>query len=195
MTRPVFLFAHGAGAGSSSPWMRKWAALLERLGEVAVLDYPYMTAGRKAPDRMPKLVDAHRGALASVRRTFPESRVVLIGKSMGSRVGCHVSLEEDVDAVVCLGYPLKSPKGELRDAVLKAMRTRLLFVQGTRDPLCPLADLARVRESLKAPHALHVVETGNHSLEITKKHEKETGTTQDAADAGALTAIAGFLGL
>ena len=32
--------------------------------------------------------------------------VVLIGKSMGSRIGCHLALEEDVAALVCLGYPL-----------------------------------------------------------------------------------------
>ena len=68
-------------------------------------DYPYMAEGRKRPDPLPKLVTAHRTALKQLRNSSQGS-VVLIGKSMGSRIGCHVSLEEEVSALVCLGYPL-----------------------------------------------------------------------------------------
>jgi predicted alpha/beta-hydrolase family hydrolase len=32
MGRPRFLFAHGAGAPSSSPWMRRWRERLRALG-------------------------------------------------------------------------------------------------------------------------------------------------------------------
>src|SRR5438477_776219 len=97
MARPWFLFAHGAGAPSSSPWMRHWADHLSELGEVVTFDYPYMKARRKMPDRMPALVEAHRAALADMRDQAGGARIFLAGKSMGSRVGCHLSLEERVE--------------------------------------------------------------------------------------------------
>lgn len=193
----LFLFAHGAGAGSSHPWMQAWAAALGELGQVVTFDYPYMAAGRKAPDRLPKLLVAHREALEAARAEHAPERVILIGKSMGSRVGCHLSNEEDVEVsgVVCLGYPLKAPSktAKVRDEVLLAMQTPILFVQGTRDRLCPLDLLAEVRPKLEAPNALHVVEEGDHSLKITKRHTKATGVTQEESDAAALQAIAAWL--
>ena len=190
------LFAHGAGAGIAHPWMRRWADHLGALGAVHPFDYPYMAAGRRAPDRLPKLVAAHGAALGAISGRGPR---VLIGKSMGSRVGCHLvaddAFEGEVAALVCLGYPLKSigKNSKVRDEVLLALRTPILFVQGTRDPMCPLELLASVRARMTAPSALHVVETGNHSLTITKTHTKKTGTTQVDADAAALAAIEAFL--
>jgi predicted alpha/beta-hydrolase family hydrolase len=93
MARPLILFAHGAGAPSSSNWMRQWAGRLSTLGDVVCFDYPYMKAGRKAPDKLPALVAAHATALDEARGTVGgEARpVVLAGKSMGSRVGCHLA--------------------------------------------------------------------------------------------------------
>ena len=38
--RPLLLFAHGAGAPSTSAWMQRWATLLGELGHVAPFDYP-----------------------------------------------------------------------------------------------------------------------------------------------------------
>ena len=92
----------------------------------------------------------------------------LIGKSMGGRVGCHLALEEQVAGVICLGYPLQSgATGAMRDEVLVALRTPILFVQGSRDSFCPLDQLAAVRARMTAPSTLLVVEGGNHSLEVS----------------------------
>lgn len=195
----LFLFAHGAGAGSQHPWMERWAEALSALGSVVRFDYPYMAAGRKAPDRLPKLLAAHRVALKEARAAHSDAeRVILIGKSMGSRVGCHLSNVEDVEVagVICLGYPLKAPSktAKVRDEVLLALETPILFVQGTRDRLCPLDLLAEVRPRLEAANALHVVEEGDHSLHITKRHTKATGETQETSDAAALAAIEAWLG-
>lgn len=193
MPRPLVLLAPGAGAPSSSPWMTAWARRLAALGDVVPFDYPYMRAGRRSPDRLPVLVAAHRDALAAARagRRGP---TVLAGKSMGSRVGCHLALEERVDALVCLGYPLRGARGELRDEVLLALRTPILFVQGARDPLCPLDALEQVRRRMKAPSALHVVEGGNHSLEVGVRALRAAGETQEEVDGRVLEAIAGFVG-
>jgi predicted alpha/beta-hydrolase family hydrolase len=194
--KPLFLFAPGAGARSSHPWMRHWARLLRKLGRVVTLDYPYMLEGRSRPDPLPRLIDAHREALVRARRRMDtKAPVVLIGKSMGSRIGCHLALEVPVHAVVCLGYPLCGGGDctKLRGAVLRQMATPVLFVQGTRDPLCPLDLLARVRRRMRAPTALHVVGEGDHSLMVTKRQLRAKGTTQREIDLEVIDVIAKFL--
>ena len=194
-TRPFFLFAHGAGAPSASGWMRAWRDRLATLGDVVAFDYPYMRAGRKTPDKLPALIAAHRAVLAEARaKAQPGDPLFLIGKSMGGRVGCHVALEEKVAGVICLGYPLQSgATGAMRDEVLVALRTPILFVQGSRDALCPLDKLAAVRARMTAPSTLLVVEGGNHSLEVSAAERKASGTTQADADAGVLEAITVFV--
>ena len=48
----VFVFAHGAGAGQSHPFMVRYArGLAERGLAVVTFDFPYMQARRKTPDR------------------------------------------------------------------------------------------------------------------------------------------------
>jgi predicted alpha/beta-hydrolase family hydrolase len=190
--RPSILFAPGAGAPSTSPWIARWAAHLSSCGDVVLFDYPYMLAGRRSPDRLPVLVASHRAALANAIRRG-RGPVILAGKSMGSRVGCHVALEERVVALVCLGYPLRGQRGQLRSDVLLALRTPVLFVQGSRDPLCPLDALEDVRRRMRARSALHVVEGGNHSLEVGVREQRSRGETQDAVEGRALAAIAAFV--
>src|SRR5262245_17968568 len=190
---PTFVFAHGAGAPSSSGWMVAWRKRLETLGDVVAFDYPYMRAGRKTPDKLPALIAAHREVLAGARARA-KGPVFLIGKSMGGRVGCHVALEEKVAGVVCLGYPLQSgATGAMRDEVLIALRTPILFVQGSRDALCPLEKLAAVRKRMTAPSTLLVVEGGNHSLEVSAAQRKATGVTQADSDARVLDTITAFV--
>src|SRR6516225_11556472 len=92
---PVFVFAHGAGATSSHPWMQRWTERLGSIGTVSVFDYPYMLEGKKRPDPLPKLIAAHREALVRARQEH-RGPAVLIGKSLGARVGCHLALKEPV---------------------------------------------------------------------------------------------------
>src|SRR4030081_463739 len=100
-----FVFAHGAGAPSSHPWMQRWAARLATIGPVSVFDYPYMREMRKRPDPLPKLIAAHREALTRARQLSAEP-TLLIGKSMGGRVRDIPALEKDVAAEQCLSHPL-----------------------------------------------------------------------------------------
>jgi uncharacterized protein len=192
MARPLILFAPGAGAPSTSAWMERWAGHLAALGDVVRLDYPYVEAGRRAPDRLPVLVAAHRAALEAARARHG-GPVVLAGKSMGGRVGCHLALEVHVAALVCLGYPLVGQRGAVRDEVLRALDTPILFVQGTRDRLCPLDRLATVRAAMGAPSELHVVEGGDHSLLVGARSLAGAGEAQADVEARAVTAIRVFL--
>ena len=144
--KPLFLFAPGAGAPSTHPWMRAWAERLTAIGNVRPFDYDYMREGGHRPDPPPLLIAAHRQALGDARKDETPA-VILIGKSMGSRIGCHVALERPVSKLVCLGYPLQAAgkPGKVRDQVLLELETPVLFVQGTRDPLCPLELLSGVQ--------------------------------------------------
>jgi len=193
--KPLFLFAPGAGAPSSHAWMQDWKNRLSEIGEVETFDYDYMREGRKRPDPLPQLIARHREALSQAREGHPSVLTILIGKSMGGRVGCHVSLEENVEGLVCLGYPLcaMGDQTKLRNEVLRGLNTPTLFVQGTRDPLCPLDLLERVRTEMKAPNFLHIVEGGDHSLRVPKRQLKATGKTENDINQQILQAIAGFV--
>ena len=193
--KPLIVFAPGAGAPSSHPWMQNWKRRLSEIGDVETLDYAYMRECRKRPDPLPKLIAAHREALNDARRRHPAESTILIGKSMGGRVGCHLSLEEKVDGLVCLGYPLcaMGDRTKLRDEVLRALNTPILFVEGTRDPLCPLDLLERVRTEMKTQNVLHIVDGGDHSLRVPKRQLQANGQTQEDVDQQILKAIVGFV--
>jgi len=192
---PLLLFAPGAGAPSAHPWMQDWKKRLSGIGAVETFDYDYMREGRKRPDRLPQLIAAHRKALSKARQRHPTASTILIGKSMGGRIGCHVSLEEKVDGLVCLGYPLcaMGDRTKLRNEVLRALSTPILFVQGTRDPLCPLDLLERVRAEMKATNFSQIVEGGDHSLRVPKRELQRAGETQEDVDRKILETIAGFV--
>ena len=172
--------------------MQRWAKHLREIGEVEMLDYDYMREGRKKPDRLPQLTAAHRAALAEIREKC-SGPIFLIGKSMGGRIGCHVALEENVNGLICLGYPLcaMGDRTKLRDQVLVALRTPVLFVQGTRDVLCPLELLESVRNKMTAANFLHVVDGGDHSLMVRKKDL--VNETQEEVDLRIQTAIRKFV--
>jgi uncharacterized protein len=193
--KPLILFAPGAGAPSSHPWMQNWKVRLSEIGDVETFDYDYMRDGRKRPDPLPKLIAAHRKVLRQARERYTAGSAIMIGKSMGGRIGCHVSLEEKVDALVCLGYPLcaMGDRAKLRDEVLRALNTPILFVQGTRDSLCPLDLLEQVRTKMKTSNFLHIVEGGDHSLRVPKRQLELKSETQEDVDRKILETIAGFV--
>lgn len=175
--------------------MHHWSRLLADIGEVIQFDYRYMIEGRRRPDPLPKLIEEHRDVVSRARGQTDSAPVVLVGKSMGGRVGCHVAAVEPVDALVCLGYPLcgAGDRAKLRDQILRALSTPILFVQGTRDPLCPLELLEPLRQELKTKTDLHVVDGGDHSLLVGKRQLRARGLNQDAVDAGIAAHIANFV--
>jgi uncharacterized protein len=182
---PLFLLAPGAGAPSTHPWMQRWRDYLSNIGEVVLFDYLYMRNGSRRPDPLPQLIATHRAALTEARSGH-KGAVFLAGKSMGGRIGCHVSLEEPVSGLICFGYPLcgAGDRDRMRDAVLRKLSTPILFLQGTRDNLCPLDLLEEVRSAMTAPSRLYVVPEGDHSLLVTKRRLREEAITQEDVDRG-----------
>jgi len=194
-TGPSILLAPGAGAGQSHPFM---AGLRERLAAAGhptlTFDYPYMAGGRRAPDRLPVLLDCHRAALLRLqRRGLP---VVLAGKSMGGRVASHLAAEHPgAVALVCYGYPLVSPStGEERStAHLAGMGIPVLFVSGSRDRLAPLPLLRRVAAGT-AGADLEVIEGGDHGFRVPASAGLDPGAVLDSLAERTLEWIAGAVG-
>jgi len=173
------VLAHGAGTDMHNPLLSFVHLALARHGILAVkFNFPYKEQGRKAPDRMPRLEATWRAAVRAVRddpRLRP-GRLVIGGKSMGGRVASHIAAQgQGGDALLFLGYPLHaSGKAEqLRAAHLQRVRCPMLFVQGTRDPLCDLARLEPVLATLKSAIQLHRVAGADHSFRVLRRLKRE----------------------
>jgi predicted alpha/beta-hydrolase family hydrolase len=172
------LLAHGAGAGQDHPWI---VAAREGLASrglfVMSFNYRYTEAGRRSPDRMPKLLEVHRAAADALAREC--DRVVLAGKSMGGRVGSHLAGDEGwpAAALVYYGYPLvPMGKSEPRSVDhLSAIDAPQLFFAGTRDRLSPPGVMADVVRTVP-DGTLEVVDEGDHSFKVPKR----SGTTSEA---------------
>lgn len=172
--------------------MQGWKRRLAEIGKPFLFDYPYMAEGKKRPDRQPVLEEAHRAAITQALGTRRRVPLVLAGKSMGSRIGCHVA-DERALCLVCFGYPLRGQNGKIRDEVLTTLGRPILFLSGTRDPLCPLPLLAKVRKRMHVRNELYVVDGGDHSLLVTKTKLKEDRETQADVDRRILEAIREFV--
>ncbi|KAJ3694604.1 hypothetical protein LUZ60_010084 [Juncus effusus] len=196
---PVVVFAHGAGAPSTSDWMLRWKKMtgdaLEAV-EVITFDYPYISGGKKrAPPKAEKLIDHHLNVVKDAVNKYPDRPLVLMGKSMGSRVSCMVAGSDEIHvaAIVCLGYPLKGMNGAVRDETLIQLKAPTMFVQGSKDGLCPSDKLETTRKKMSCKNEVHIINGGDHSFKIGKKFLESSGITQDQAEREAVEAIANFI--
>ena len=168
--KAALVLAHGAGAGQKSAFMVRFGrGMALRKINAATFDFPYITAGRKVPDRAPVLEAAWREALEAARREFKGLRLVIGGKSMGGRMASHIASQgvEGVDGLVFLGYPLHPPgkPDQRRDAHLPAIQERMLFVQGSRDTFGTAAEIQQLLASLPSAELLEIA-GGDHSFKV-----------------------------
>lgn len=77
--------------------------------------------------------------------------------------------------------------------MLLELGTPILFIQGSRDALCPLDRLAAVRKSMSAPNDLHVVAGGDHSLRAAARALAAQGRTQADVDAEITRVVREFI--
>ena len=197
--RPVagLILAHGAGGGQTSSFMvRAGKELSARRIVVATFDFPYITAGRSAPDK-PAVLEAHWRAIVEEvrgRAEFAKLPLVIGGKSMGGRIASQVAAAglDGVEGLVYFGYPLHPPgrPAQRRDAHLPAIRIPMLFIQGTRDQFGTSDDIRALLPRLSAGAELFEIADGDHSF---KTRVKVTGRKPDAAIVDALDAAAAFV--
>ena len=106
-------------------------------------------------------------------------RFYIGGKSMGGRIAAQVAPKvTGLSGLVFLGYPLHPPgrPDRLRDAPLREAGVPMLFVEGTRDPFCPLDTLESIRSEIVGTE-LCVIEDGDHSFNVRRASGR---TTEDA---------------
>lgn len=176
--RAVIVLAHGAGAGMRSDFMEFQAAALADAGLLCLrFEFPYMQAGKKAPDKAAVLEDAWREVAGEARSRAGDRPLVLGGKSMGGRIASQaVAAGATADGLVYHGYPLHPPgrPERVRKAHLPDVKVPMLFVEGTRDPFCPLTTLDEVIAETGVDATVAVIDGGDHSFKVRASSGRST---------------------
>ncbi|WP_367987032.1 alpha/beta family hydrolase [Vibrio sp. NTOU-M3] len=173
---PLFIFAHGAGAGMEHAFMEQVATGLVNTGiQVIRFNFPYMVkraedGKKRPPDRAPKLLEAFQDVIAK----YATKPVVIGGKSMGGRMASLLAQEENVAAVACLGFPFHPPgKPEKYKAEhLATLEKPCLILQGERDTFGKKEEFVDFELSPKVQ--VHFLPDGDHSF----KPRKRSGYTE-----------------
>jgi uncharacterized protein len=167
-----YVFAHGAGAGMTHPFMETFAAGLGERG-VASLRYqfPYMEKGSRRPDPPAVAHAAVRAAVAEAGRACPGLPLIAGGKSFGGRMTSQAQASAPLSGVrglAFVGFPLHpagKPSSE-RAKHLAEVKVPMLFLQGTRDTLAELTLLEPIVASLGPLASLHLVREADHSFHV-----------------------------
>ena len=185
-----FVFAHGAGAGMTHPFMECVASGLAERG-VATLRYqfPYMEKGSRRPDSPAVAQAAVRAAVAEAARRCPELLLIAGGKSFGGRMTSQAQAAAPLPGVAGLaffGFPLHPAGKPSRDRAkhLADIRIPMLFLQGTRDSLAEMKLLEPVVLALAPSASLHAVEGADHSFHVpARSGRKDNEVMQEILDA------------
>ncbi len=183
--RACFVFAHGAGAGMTHPFM---AAVANGLGErgVATLRYQfaYMEKASRRPDPPVVAQAAVRAAVAEAGKRCSGLPVIAGGKSFGGRMTSQAQAAAPLAGVVALaffGFPLHPAGKPSTDRAnhLADIGIPLLFLQGSRDSLAEPKLLSSLVERLGPSASLHLVEGADHSFHVPARSGRKDGDVMD----------------
>jgi predicted alpha/beta-hydrolase family hydrolase len=194
--RACYVFAHGAGAGMTHPFMETFAAGLGERG-IASLRYqfPYMEKGSRRPDPPGVAHAAVRAAVEEAGRACPGLPLIAGGKSFGGRMTSQTQAMAPLSGVrglAFVGFPLH-PAGKPssdRAKHLAQVKVPMLFLQGTRDTLAELTLLEPVVAGLGPLASLHIVKEADHSFHVLAR----SGRNDREVMTEILDAFAGWIG-
>jgi len=141
--RPVFLtvLTHGAGGTPDTADVLAVRDAVRALGAAtALVTQPYRVRGARAPGSASRQDAAWLEIIATLLRetAAPSGPLPLVqcGRSNGARVVCRTAREVGAAGVVALAFPLHPPgrPDKSRDGELRAAGTRVLVINGERDP-------------------------------------------------------------
>ncbi|HSH60905.1 MAG TPA: alpha/beta family hydrolase [Acidimicrobiales bacterium] len=165
----ALLLTPGAGSDRDHSSLLALEAALAPMPVVRV-DFPYRRAGRKAPDRAPRLVACvveEAAALAETAGVSPD-RVVVGGRSMGGSM-CSMAVAQGLPSagLVLISYPLHPPgrPERMRMDHFPAVNLPCLFVSGTRDPFATPDELEAATAQIAGPVTHLWIEGTGHGLE------------------------------
>jgi predicted alpha/beta-hydrolase family hydrolase len=175
----TIVLGHGAGAGQDHPWMRRVVKAFASHGHAAVtFNFPYIDAGRSAPDRAPVLESHFEKVWKNAAATATDP-MIAAGKSMGGRIASQVAARDGFApppaALIFFGYPLHPPNqpAKRRDEHLPRISAPMLFLHGTRDPFGTPEEMTALVASLPGA-TLHLIDGGDHSLVVRRKDGAES---------------------
>ena len=155
--KAIFLFAHGAGNGMSTPFMETIAKGITRAGvRVVRFHFPYMEEMvRSGKQTAPNGGGILRKCFSEVithwieRENIPGKSIIIGGKAMGARAASKIADDHKVAGVICFGYPFHPPRkpNSYRIKNLQTTQTPTLICQGERDPKGRLEEIQRLNLS------------------------------------------------
>jgi hypothetical protein len=171
-TGTAMVLAHGAGGHMDHATTMALSAALSACGvDVVRFNFPYRAAGRKAPDRMPRLLVALHSVVECVNDTLNPDALLLGGHSMGGRTASMAV----ADGLACAGlvlcaYPLHAPgkPDRLRAAHLSQLSCPVLCFNGTRDNFCTPELMNSATISL-ASWTQHWLDGADHGYAVLKR--------------------------
>jgi predicted alpha/beta-hydrolase family hydrolase len=141
LTRPageprfLAVLTHGAGGTPDTADVLAAAAAALALGAVtALVTQPYRVRGGRAPGSAVRQDAAWAQIVAALNADgLP---IVAGGRSNGARVACRTARQVGAVGVIALAFPLHPPgkPDKSRDGELRAAGTRVLVINGDRDP-------------------------------------------------------------
>jgi predicted alpha/beta-hydrolase family hydrolase len=166
-----FALTHGAGSNCNAPLLVAMARSLADAG-YAVLRYdlPFRRSGSKGPPHPAQAGRDREGIAAAVAalRTVASGRVFAGGHSYGGRQTTLAAAENPqlADALLLFSYPLHPPDkpAQLRTDHFPNLRTRALFVHGTKDGFGTIDEVREALALIPAHTDLLPVEGGGHDL-------------------------------
>jgi len=156
------VLGHGAAGGVETLDLVAAAEAANAAGvAVALVEQPYVVAGRRSPAPARQLDAAWTAVVEHLRGdAFAGLPLVVGGRSAGARVACRTAADLDAVAVLCLAFPVHPP-GKADDPTrsrldeLDAVEVPVLVVQGDSDPFGMPPE---------GPGRTVVQVAGNHSL-------------------------------
>jgi predicted alpha/beta-hydrolase family hydrolase len=176
----AILLTHGAGSNCNSPLLTALARDFSAAGYVVLrYDLPFRFAASKGPLNDAQQARDREGVLHAIeamrKMTLGMARGKLIagGHSYGGRQTAMMAAEQPgvADGLLLLSYPLHPPEKpqQLRTAFFPKLKTRALFVHGTRDPYGTPEEVRDAVRAIPARTELLIVEKAGHDLKAAAK--------------------------
>ncbi|GIY88183.1 KAT8 regulatory NSL complex subunit 3 [Caerostris darwini] len=180
-----------------SPRMRFWQNNLSLMCKV--MNIPAQSDEGKVPSTIEEYLEQMlkniRNKVTELKNHYPNRPLILLGWTIGALIACHIALQEPIDGIICLGFPLTGVngfRGDLNDPLLDS-RVPTLFIVGQNARMCSSDDIEDFRSRMRAETGLVVVGGCDDLLRMCPQKMKAEKVTQAVVDRCLLDEIIEFM--